>query len=289
MNNESLFEQVIRILKQHPEGSHMTHRHREDALFKAVRAIVDKFKLEKLDNLKAKHIDYIVELWKSTDNGKGNIHNDLGHLRWLLDKLNKSVLLDPSNKALGIAPRDRESRQGKFVSDETFDAFLKKLDDPKARALLLMGRFFGLRFEEASLFRPHKDVRGRQLWTNRGAKGGRLRYIWMTELIQEQVLQFVKKLVPFQGACLIPPEMTYNQWRGRMYEQLREAGISRKADVLFHDLRRTFIESDHSRLIQKGLPFDEASKIVAKKVGHHRVDILKAYMSLGGSHEDSAA
>lgn len=273
-----LIDQMIRILKANPQGSHMTRRHRQVALFQIAKSLFDQFRLEKLENLKRKHADYIVEEWKRQDKGNGNLQNNLSHLRWVLDKLGRPNLIGKSNRSLGIPSRDRETRQGKTIDEGLLSAVLNKLKNAKIQAMVMLGRHFGMRFEEASLFRPNKDLRGPQVWINRGTKGGQPRYVWIVTDTQRQVLQGVRELVTDHEGCLIPSVLTFKQWKSMVYRELREAGLSRKTDALFHDLRRTFILEEHTRLLGKGHTESEASKIVSKKIGHSRIDILGAYI-----------
>lgn len=273
-----LLDQVIRILKQNPQGSTMTRRHRQVALIQIAGMLYEQFRLEKLENFKAKHATYLIEEWKRQDNGKGNVHNNLSHLRWLLDKVGKRGLIPSSNRALGIASRDRQSRQGKIVDEGTLSTVLNGLNNAKIQAMVLLGRHFGMRFEEACLFRPYKDVRDSMAWLNRGTKGGRPRYVWIVTDTQRQVIEGLRGLIQNPDGCLIPTQLTFKQWKLCVYGELREAGLSRKNDVLFHDLRRTFAASEHDRLLGKGHTESEASKIVSKKLGHCRTDILGAYI-----------
>lgn len=55
--------------------------------------------------------------------------------------------------------------------------------------------------------------------------------------------------------------------------------LGRKFDSRFHDLRRTFANSEMERLIAKGQTLEEAADIVSKELGHNRVEILEAYVA----------
>jgi len=276
-NRNPLHEQLVKILKQNPRGATMTRRHRTVALAEVVKMLRDRFGLRNLRNLKPKHTDYVVETWKATDNGRGAIQNNLSHLRWLLDKLGKSALV-PSNRKLGIKPRKRNVRQGRFVTDEQLQEVLEKLDDPRLRAVVLLGRHFGMRFEEASLWRPQRDfdrTMGR-VYIKRGTKGGKERFVQVTTPEQRQVLDLVSKEFPGPKECAVPKLLSYIEWKGRAYKRLRKVGISRKT-VSFHDLRRTWARAERDRLLDKGESPEDAQKIVAKRMGHNRLDVLAAY------------
>lgn len=275
-----LYQQLVKILKQNPENAKMTRRHRRVALVGMVRLLRNTFGLQNLHNIGSKHVQYVVETWKANDTGKGALANDLSHLRWLLDKLGKTALLPKRNDELGIEPRPRDVRQGKIVPPKQLVEIVMRLDPP-TRALVLLGRYFGMRFEEASLFRPNYDVDSQMglVWIKRGTKGGRPRYVPLVTQGQRVALEQVQALVADMQGCLIPKDLSYIQWKRRTYEKLRQAGLSKAQGSTFHDLRRTFAVEEMNRLVEKGRSPDEAARAVSKRLGHNRLEILSAYFA----------
>jgi len=122
-------------------------------------------------------------------------------------------------------------------------------------------------------------VDGSRVWVKRGTKGGKPRYPFLHDARQVAALDEARRLTG--GGCgLIPKSFaTYEQWRQHVYGVLRAAGISRAEDILFHDLRRTYIvERMKFLILQRRLRAEDAAKIVAREVGHHRTEVLNWYL-----------
>jgi len=146
--------------------------------------------------------------------------------------------------------------------------------------------------EEASLFRPWRDWQADRVWVKRGTKGGRPRYLFLHNAKQRDVLELARSLTSGDNG-LIPREFTtFEEWRQYAYRQLRKAGISRAADRTFHDIRRTYIVERVHGLVQRGLEPSRAAALVARKVGHNRIEVLQWYLAdlpalLAGCHPAS--
>jgi len=253
LNRIPLYQQLEKILKQNPENAYSTRRHRLDALSAVVKNLWEHYKLRNLHNLQTKHVQYLVSLWKTTDKGKGNLQNNLSHLRWLLDKLGKSALLPARNVELGIEAKERNVRQGRFIGELRQAEILSKLQDPKLQVVVQLSAQFGMRFEEASLFRPHYDVSidasGQKVWIKRGTKGGRERFVPIVTQGQRDVLAKAQALVADKQGCLIDKDLKYVQWKNHAYKEFRRAGLSRAGGSTFHDLRRTYAIMEMLRLV----------------------------------------
>ena len=247
----------------------------------------EKFGLQKWANLKEKHIDFVIERFKVEDTGKRSIESRLSHLRWLVQKIGKANLVLRDNASLGIEPGPRKTRAGKTISDERFREIVSAVADPRMRLALHLGRYLGMRFREAMLFRPDRDLDGGRVWVKRGTKGGRPRYVWLTSDRQRQVIAQVRALVGGGDATLTPREAaTFEEWRQHCYHEFRKAGLSRKTDALYHDLRRTWACERMNYLQLHGRTRDQAAEVVARELGHSRTEILEWYVS---DHGDAAA
>src|SRR5689334_3049334 len=139
-----------------------------------------------------------------------------------------------------------------------------------------------MRFEEAALFRPHRDWRGEgRVWVKRGAKGGSVRYLNLYNDRQRQTLEFARKLASADSG-LIPRECpTYEKWRQYVYAELPAAGMGKEFDATFQDCRRTYIAERMRYLTQeRRLTTEAAARIVAREVGHHRTEVLQWYVAV---------
>ena len=280
MQNQSpLQDQLISIYSRNREDSHATQRKRAWCLGAVARALMEKFGLQKLGNLKQKHVAFLVEKWKETDTGRRSIEEKLTHLRWMLDKIGKQNMLPKTNRELGIEPGPRHTRAGKIVTDERLAEILAAIPDPRIQSAVLLARHVGLRFKEAMLFRPGRDFNGARVWIKRGSKGGRPRYLFIHNAVQKEVLERARRLASKDGA-LIPKDCpSYETWRQHVYSILRAAGFGRHTDVTFHDLRRTYVVERMERQINDlGFDPERTAELVAREVGHSRTEILRWYL-----------
>ncbi len=273
-----LYEQLVKVFKQNPENSKGTRRDRQTDLRQSVRLLCEKFGLQRLRNMKPKHVQALRQEWQTRGLVPGTQQNKMANLRWLMEKLGKTRMLAKSNAEAGIEKRARHGRAGKYLPPEKIMTVLDKLSGAKDKALVLMARQFGMRFREASLFRPNRDVQGNMLWIKRGGKGGRPRYLWLVRPQQHELLEALRKMVTGRNGNLVDPDKTWEQWRQSAYDRLRSAGLSRRQDEVFHDLRRTWADEEFKRLREKGHSIREAAHIVAKRLGHNRIEVLRWYL-----------
>ena len=278
--NEPLKRQLIAIMASNREKSFATRRKRLAELGQAAQILKERFGLQKWANLKAKHVQHLVEGWKAEDNGLRSVEQKLSHFRWLLGKIGKPNLLPRTNSELGIQPGPRHTRAGKVFPEEKLRSVLGSLTDPRIRAMVLLARHLGLRFEEAALFRPWRDWQGNRVWIKRGTKGGRPRHINLHNNRQVSALEAARAIASKEGA-LIPPEApTFEKWRQLVYRELRSVGISRQEDKPFQDLRRTYaVERMRFLVEKKGMDRDRALRLVAREMGHHRTEVLAWYLA----------
>jgi integrase len=274
-----LERQIISILAANREDSYATQRQRAMHVKEACRIIETKFGLQKLANLGLKHVTAVVESWRLAHAGKRVLENKLSDLRWMVRKIGKQNLLPRSNSELGIEPAARHTRAGKIVSEEKWREILGAVQHPVVRAQLLLARYFGLRFEETALFRPHQDVDGNRVWIKRGAKGGKPRYVVIRSEKQREALD-AARAVAVPGRGVIPVEArTFKAWADKVYEMLRAIGVGQATDTTFHDLRRTFADERMREIMAaRGCSREEAAKLVARELGHGRTEVLDWYL-----------
>src|SRR5574341_1005845 len=113
-----LERQLISIFAANREDAYNTQRARASALRGIATMLREKFGLQKWANLKAKHIEHVVERLKAEDAGKRTIEGKLTHLRWLVRKIGKANLVPRSNAELAVEPGPRKTRAGKTISEE---------------------------------------------------------------------------------------------------------------------------------------------------------------------------
>jgi site-specific recombinase XerC len=280
--NTPLERQLVSILAANREGAYGTQRARSGNLARAAQALHERFGLQKWANLGAKHVAFLVDKWKAEDTRRRSIDAQLTHFRWLVRKLGKANLMPRSNLELGVKPGPRHTRAGKFVVQERLLEILSGVADyPRRRMAIRLGRYFGLRFREAALFRPWRDwEESGRIWVKRGTKGGRPRYLFLWNARQREILEEARALVQGSDAALIPEDAaTWEQWRQASYHKYRKAGLSKETDTVFHDLRRTYAgERMHYLIKVQGLDPEHAERIVTRELGHSRREVLRWYL-----------
>jgi hypothetical protein len=275
-----LERQLVSMFAANREDAFETQRARASALMGVARMLHEKFGLQKWANLGAKHVAFVIETWKAENTGRRSIENKLTQLRWLVRKIGKANLVPRSNRELGIEPGPRYTRAGKTISDERLAEILAAVTEPRLRMAILLARYVGMRFKEAMLFRPWIAWDNERVWLKRGTKGGRPRYLYLYCSKQREVLAQARALVSGDSS-LVPPEApTFEKWRQHCYHLLRKAGIGRKQDRIFHDLRRGYVIERMDYLVRvRRMSPDAAARLVAREVGHNRVDVLRWYLS----------
>jgi site-specific recombinase XerC len=280
MPNLPLERQLISILAHNREDSYATQRKRGYVLAQAAGLIDERFGLQKWENLKERHVMDVVEAWKLEDEGRRSIEEKLSHLRWLVRKIGKANLVPRTNAALGVEPGPRHTRAGKVIPEDRFAQLLSAVSDDRVKAMMLLARYLGLRFKEASLFRPGRDWQGDRVWVKRGTKGGNPRYLFLHNPRQAEVLEAARRLAPGESSLIPKDVQTYEEWRQSVYRILRAAGVGRATDQTFHDLRRTYLNERMAFLVyQKGMDREQAATLVAREAGHHRLEILEWYIA----------
>ncbi len=287
--NLPLERQLASILSANREGSYATQDKRGQVLGAAARALVAHCGLQKWENLKQKHMMFIVETWKAEDTGHRSINTKLSCLRWLVQKIGKANLVPRSNAELGVDAGPRHTRAGKVITENQFAQVLINAEDKRVQGMLLLARRLGMRFKEAALWRPNRDCDGSRVWIKRGTKGGRPRYLFIHNPGQVEAINWARSMVKAEDGCLIPKEFrTFEQWRQYVYRQLRAAGLGREGDRTFHDLRRTYLVE---RLKDLGTRMDRhrAAQLVAREAGHGRTEVLDWYVAAPDTELESAA
>jgi integrase len=239
------------------------------------------------EQLKARHVEALIEHWRSQGKTVATIKNRLSVLRWVAQKVGKASMIARNNAAYGL-----ENRQ--YVTDEQKAQPLDwekwaTIKDEYVRCSLELEAAFGLRREEAMKFQPHYADKGDHLllkgsWT----KGGKPRTIPIRTEAQRELLNRLHKKVG--RASLIPANRTYIQ-QVKIYERAtKTAGLGK-----CHALRHQYAQDRYRELtgllaskaggkIHKELSPEEqaiakqARLTISKELGHERIQITSQYL-----------
>jgi len=238
-------------------------------------------------SLKPKHVEALVERWKSEWLSPGTIKNRMTTLRWWAEKVGKQNVIARDNDHYGIPDRQHVTNVSK--ARELTGTDLAKVTDPYTAMSLRLQAEFGLRRAESIKIQPAWADRGVTLvlkasWT----KGGRERAIPIRTDGQRAVLNEAKG---FAGkGSLIPATMRYVEQLRRFRHQCEKAGINR-----VHGHRHAYAQARYQQLTgwkapaaggprsreltseQKAADRD-VRLTISEELGHSRLQILSVYL-----------
>jgi site-specific recombinase XerC len=270
------------------DGSYSTQAGRERILTLVANALHRLgFRNLRATSLKPKHVERLIEQWKSEELSAGTLKNRLAELRWWAEKVGKPNVIARSNDAYGIERRvyvTNVSKARVLKEDE-----LAKVSDPYTRLALKLQAAFGLRKEESIKIRPTWADRGDKLllkasWT----KGGKERAIPIRNDHQRQVLEEARRLAG--KGSLIPAEQSYKRQLKRFENQCSRAGIDH-----VHGHRHAYAQERYREMTGRDSPacggkrskaltgpekaIDQAARLtISRELGHEREQITAVYL-----------
>jgi site-specific recombinase XerC len=295
-------QHLFRRARRGGEVGSKTRRERRIVLERALRDLHSAgFELQRLKNLQAKHIRHVIEHWQARGLQSSSLASYCSHLRVLCRWLGKPQLILVLDGYVAARPRltrrrtatDRDRSERAVGVD--FPTLLNRalsLDQRFAAQLALIAAF-GLRSQEAWLFRPHLAEHGRQVRVLWGTKGGRPRLLPLP-LTPEQkaVLEWAKQFAATPAESMIPPGWSVQRWRWRYYRLCKKIGLTRRAlAVTPHSLRHGVLLDLYEALTGSPAPArggelaqtdpqaDAAARqVVAENAGHSRPQVSSAYL-----------
>jgi len=275
------------LCQRNRDGSYATQRDREYVLDQIATQLNEMgFRHMETASLKPKHVERLVERWKTDGLSVGTIKNRMTELRWWAEKIGKQNVVAKENDHYGIADRQYVSNISK--ARELTEGELAKVTDPYTRISLKLQAAFGLRRAESIKIQPEWADRGDKLvlkssWT----KGGHEREIPMRNEEQRQLLEEAKQ---FAGrGSLIPPDMRYVEQLRRFEYQCETANIHQA-----HGHRHQYAQTRYQELTGWTAPAaggprskeltpaqkeidHEARLTISRELGHLREQITAIY------------
>ena len=280
--------QLKQLCRHCREGSHATQAKRERMLTLMANQLHELgYRGMSSRSLKPKHIEALLEKWRTQELSIGTIKNRMAAIRWWANKVDKRNVVARSNEYYGIPDRrfvTNESK-AKTVTHEQ----LEKVRDEHVRMSLELQQAFGLRREEAMKIRPCIADQGDHLFLQRSwTKGGRERIVPIRTGQQREVLDRAHRLAG--RGSLIPSNRNYVQ-QMRVYEgNTRRAGLHH-----MHGLRHAYAQNRYEELtgwacpsaggpVTKELTLEqrewdrEARLSLSLELGHEREQVTGAYL-----------
>ena len=280
--------ELKQLCQRNRDGSYATQVARERILTLIANQLHEMgFRNMNVQSLKPKHVEALVEGWKSKGLSAGTLKNRMTELRWWAEKTGKENIIARSNDHYGIADRKYVTNVSKARELSAGD--LARVTDPYTQASLKLQAAFGLRREESIKIRPDGANRGDKLvlkdsWT----KGGRAREIPIRTDEQRQVLAEAN-LLAGKGS-LIPADKTYVQQLKRYEDQCAKAGIHHA-----HGHRHHYAQDRYQILTGRAAPAAggprsrdltpsqketdcKARLTISRELGHDREQITAIYL-----------
>jgi site-specific recombinase XerD len=240
-----------------------------------------------LRGIKPKHIEAFVQHIQEKGLTTGTIKKQMGHLRWMTDKIGKKNIMAPTNDVYGIAQRTYVTNESK--ARELTARELSKVTDKYSALSLQLQAAFGLRREESLKIRPEKADRGDRLVLDASwCKGGRERAIPIRNGEQRTLLNAAKEFA--KGGSLIPADKSYKEHLRQFRTQCDRAGISK-----VHGHRHQYAQQRYRELTGRACPAcggltskqltaeqklidRQARLIISTELGHGREQITAVYL-----------
>jgi len=278
--------------------SHATINDRNKCLAKMIRDLhALDFKLGTIHNLKPKHVQALASLWESQKLSASSLQKRFSYLKLLCQWIGKPGMVgDPGQYLSDVgcyrreyATRRDKSWRGKNVGVAEIIAQVEAKDAHVAMVLQLIFAF-GLRMQEASLFRPKLDDQGDHIRVIAGTKGGRPRTVPIETDEQRAVLIKAHEFAKQTGRSLVPKTYTLKQWLRHVYHVLEACGVSRKDGIVAHGGRHQYANDLFETLTGEptevrggtGENLTRAQELAARldvseRLGHSRTKITSAY------------
>ena len=249
--------------------------------------------------LRAKHLQFLVDLWVKEGQSGGSLENKLTYFRAFANWMGKTNLVarleDYVDREANGLVRSYVALEDKSWEGNGVDA-IAKIDeiaktDPHVAAQLKLQAAFGLRVEESFLLRPVEAVRNPQMLSvTYGTKGGRDREVPVG--LKIQILVDAARLANGITGSMIPVGRSKPQWRDHYYYVLETHGVTKSGlGITSHGLRHQYLQQMYERLTGSPAPIKNAGtrpdrethlaamQQVVEAAGHSRATKANAYLS----------
>lgn len=282
------------LCKRNHDGAFVTQKNRHNGLqliASQLEAVGFHTRVMSVHDLKGRHVNRLVSLWKQQALSDATMKNRLAMLRWWAEKIGNPGAVKTSEE-YGIGQRRLVTNESKA---ETLAGKELSLISPWVALSLRLQETFGLRREESMKFRVSWALKGqspdnasaiglKSSWT----KGGRPRSIPVLTQEQRQLLAEVRELAG--SGSLIPPDRSYREHLRVFERETASVGIGHT-----HGLRHAYAQHRYEELTGRKPPVlggrsrrtmrreerrkdDEIRRHISEELGHSRISITSIYL-----------
>lgn len=282
------------LCKRNHDGAFVTQKNRHNGLqlmADQLQAVGFHTRVMSVHDLKGRHVNRLVSLWKQQALSDATMKNRLAMLRWWAEKIGNPGAVKTSEE-YGIGRRQLVTNENKAETLAGKD--LTTISSWVALSLRLQDAF-GLRREESMKFRVSWALKGqspdnasvinlKSSWT----KGGRPRSIPVLTQEQRQLLAEVRQLTG--SGSLIPPARSYREHLRVFERETASVGIGHT-----HGLRHAYAQRRYEELTGRKPPVlggrsrrtmrreerrkdEEIRRQISEELGHSRISITSIYL-----------
>ncbi|MEG0542607.1 MAG: site-specific integrase [Angelakisella sp.] len=276
--------QFEKIYHHNRQGSYKTKARYRDAFKRFISFLADTYHLERLANIKPKHLYAYTEYLVDRGLSIAYIKTELAAIRFFHDQIPAAKNLLPDNDQLELGRR-RLGGVDRTWSDAELQRAIDKahaLGRPEYAALLLLGRYAGLRIHEC--FRLDTAAAANTIKsgvvTIKG-KGGLVRSVPAAPIVLEQLQLMLDRTARGQKLFVSGDDKTHlaihrlENFIGYYRDELRDADSDRP--MTFHGLRHSYAAEQYQLRIDAGHSPRDARLQVARLLGHGRDDVTRIY------------
>lgn len=282
------------LCKRNHDGAFVTQKNRHNGLqlmADQLQAVGFHTRIMSVHDLKGRHVNRLVSLWKQQALSDATMKNRLAMLRWWAEKIGNPGAVKTSEE-YGIGRRQLVTNESKA---ETLAGKDLSTISPWVALSLRLQEAFGLRREESMKFRVSWTLKGQSpdsistislkpSWT----KGGRPRSIPVLTQEQRQLLAEVRQLAG--SGSLIPPDRSYREHLRVFERETASVGIGHT-----HGLRHAYAQRRYEELTGRKPPVlggrsrrtmrreerridDKIRQQISEELGHSRISVTSIYI-----------
>jgi integrase len=283
---DNLISQLDKIFRHNRQGSYKTRKRYNEAMKRFCGFLADKFRLQKLDNLKPAHIEAYAKHMQDKGLAASTIKTDITAIRFFHDQMANAKNSLPENSALNLEKRrfggvDRTWTQPEFTRALIFAQQAGRED---YACIFCLGYYAALRIEECfklDTAQAEKAVKTSVL-TVKG-KGGLVRDVPIQATIRIELEKMLAVVPRGQKLFIKPDDKTHlslkrlQNFIGYYRDRIKDQNSTRP--LHFHGLRHSCAANWYRDLKEKGLSDYEARKQVSARLGHSRDDVTRIYLA----------
>jgi len=257
-----------------------------------------KYKIQSVYNIKPKHLEAVFNFLEVMGQSPSSIQNKISTMRIFCGWIGKADMVKDSSTYV----KDKASARRTTVAKEDKSWVGNGIDVLTKLAEIYAGNYvvgiwlelcwvFGMRIQEAVMFRPFVAITDGGIWIREGTKGDRGRFIPFETEIQFRILEKALTIADGKTGFTGPRGMTGEQKLEHFKNELKKYGITlAKNGVTAHGLRHQYMHAMFKKItgieppIRGGdvIKLDKQQLHYAKQrlselAGHIRTDITSAY------------